>query len=112
MAAWDNKHAEIDRNLSEIINLNDWVSVINDVQISLPEHSLQSGKTLRVHLGKGGDNDTNLFLDHAAPLDNTTGETILKNDTGVTSASLRYENRVHGSPPCDITGIRTTELLK
>jgi hypothetical protein len=112
MAAWDNKHVEIGRNLSEIINLNDWGSVINNVQISLPEHSLQSGKTLRVHLGKGGDNDTNLFLDHAAPLDNTTGETTLKNDTGVTSASLRHENRVNGSPPCGITGIRTAELLK
>jgi hypothetical protein len=99
MAAWDDKHVDIDRNLSEIINLNDWVSVINDVQISLPEHSLQSGKTLRVHLGKGGDNDTNLSLDHAAPLDNTTGETILKNDTGVTSESLRYENRANGSVP-------------
>jgi hypothetical protein len=82
MAAWDDKHVEIGRNLSEIINLNEWVSVINDVQISLPEHSLQSGKTLRVHLGKGGDNETNLSLDHAAPLDNITGETILKTIRG------------------------------
>lgn len=93
-----------------MINLKDWVLAINDVQIPLPEHSLQPGKTLRIHLDKGDDNDTNLFLDHAAPLNNTTGELILKNDAREIFASYRYENHVNGAPSCNVTGIRACEF--
>jgi hypothetical protein len=51
-AAGDNGYVEMSNNLSEIVNLKYWVLVINEVQIPLPEHSLQSGQILRVHLGK------------------------------------------------------------
>lgn len=89
--AENDKYVEIANNLSNIINLKGWTLVVNGVQMPLPEHSLQSGQTLRIHLGKGKDNDANLFLDHAAPLNNTTGELVLKNDTGVIVASDIYK---------------------
>gem|GEM_PF-5955514 len=72
---------------------------------------LQSGQRLRVHLGKGGDNDTNRFLDRTATLNNTTGEIILKNETGETFAAYRYgtHNINESYSTCNVTILRTYE---
>jgi hypothetical protein len=106
VASGDNKYVEISNNLSEMYSLKNWALVINGVQIHLPEHSLQSGQKIRIHLGKGEGNDTDLFLDSAAQLNDITDEVILKNDTGKTIASLRYEKPANGSRYCNVTGSR------
>jgi hypothetical protein len=111
MAAEDDKYVEIGSNLSEIINLKVWILVVDDVQIPLPEHSLRSGQKLKIHLGKGKDNDTNLFLDHVAPLNNITGELILKNGTGAILTSYSYETHINGSPYYAARGIITTGVF-
>ncbi len=105
VASGDNKYVEISNNLSEMYSLKNWDLVINGVQIPLPEHSLQSGQKLRFHLGKGEGNDTDMFLDSAAQLNGITDDIILKNDTGKTIASLRYEKPAKRSRYYNATGV-------
>ena len=109
MASGDDKFVEIANDLNETKSLRNWSLVIDGFQIALPEHSLTCGQRVRVHLGKGEGNDTDLFLDSATTLNDTAGNVTLKDDTGKNVASLGYEAQPNGSTIYTMTAEGTFE---
>ncbi len=89
---------EIANGLNESKSLKDWSLLIDDSQaLPLPDFLLESGQTVKIHLGKGNNNKTDLFLNSAVKLSDTAGSVTLKDDIGENVASLKYEVQPDGS---------------
>ena len=93
----------ITNGLNETISLQNWSFEIQGSRVTLPGYSLQSGKSVRIHLGSGQGNETDLFLDSDLELNDMTGSVSLKDDSGEDVASLDYRTKLDGSIACSVT---------
>ncbi len=89
---------EIANGLDESKSLKGWSLLVDDSQVlPLPDFLLEPGQTVKIHLGEGNNNETDLFLNSAVKLSDTAGNVTLKDDVGETVASLEYEVQPDGS---------------
>lgn len=94
---------EIANNLKEAVSLQNWSLDIQGSKVPLPEYSLLPGKAVRVHLGSGQENETDLFLDSNLELNDTTGSVSLRDGSGAKVASLDYWTKLDGSIAHQVT---------
>lgn len=94
---------EVTNGLKEAIGLHNWSFEIQGSKVSLPEHSLLSGNAVRIHLGAGQENETDLFLDSDLELNDTTGSISLRDGSGEEVLSLDYWTKLNGSIGYSIT---------
>lgn len=88
---------EVTNGLKEAISLQNWSLETEDSKVILPGYSLQSGKTIRIHLGSGQWNETDIFLNSDLKLNDTVGNVSLKDSSGAEVASLDYWTKLDGS---------------
>lgn len=92
------EYVEIANGLNESKSLKDWSLLIDNSQaLPLPDFLLEPGQTVKIHLGEGNNNETDLFLNSAVKLSDTAGSVTLKDDVGENVASLEYEVQPDGS---------------
>ncbi len=88
----DDEYVEIANGLNESQSLKDWSLLIDGSEdLTLPDFLLESGQTVKIHLGEGINNETDLFLNSAVKLSDTAGNVTLKDEVGESVASLEYE---------------------
>ncbi len=98
MASEDDEFVEISNGLNESKSLMDWSLVIDDSEaLTLPDFLLESGQTVKIHLGEGNNNETDLFLNSAVKLSDTVGSVTLKDEVGDSVSSVEYEVQPDGS---------------
>jgi hypothetical protein len=79
MASEDDEFVEISNGLNESKSLMDWSLVIDGSEaLTLPDFLLESGQTVKIHLGEGNNNETDLFLNSAVKLSDTVGSVTLR----------------------------------
>lgn len=88
---------EISNDLKETTNLQNWSLKVESSNITLPEHSLLPGKAVRIHLGSGQKNETDLFLNSNLELNDTVGNVSLRDGSGEDVALLNYWTKLDGS---------------
>jgi tetratricopeptide (TPR) repeat protein len=88
---------EVINGLKETVSFRNWSLEIQGSRISLPEHSLLPGKAVRIHLGSGQENETDLFLSSDVKLNDTAGNLSLRDGTGAKIVTLDYWTRLDGS---------------
>ncbi len=88
---------EVTNGLKEAISLQNWSFEIQGLEVILPRYSLLSGKAVRIHLGSGLGNETDLFLDSNLELNDITGSVSMRDDSGEDVASLDYRTKLNGS---------------
>lgn len=88
---------KISNDMRETTNLHNWRLEISGSNASLPECQLMPGKAVRIHLGRGQENETDLFLNSNLDLNDSAGSVTLIDDRGVEAASLDYWTRLDGS---------------
>jgi len=90
---------EVANGLKEAVSLQNWSLEIqgSGVSLSLPEHFLLPGKTARIHLGSGRENETDLFLDSGLELNDTAGRVSVIDGSGAKVALVTYTTRLDGS---------------
>lgn len=97
-ASDEDEFVEIANGLNEGKSLKDWSLVIDGSEdLALPDFLLEPGQTVKIHLGEGNNNETDLFLNSAVKLSDTAGNVTLKDDVGENVASLEYEVQPDGS---------------
>ena len=94
---------EIANNLKEAVSLHNWSLEIQGSKVSLPEYSLLPGKAVKVHLGSGQENETDLFLESNLELNDTAGSVSLRDGSGAKVASLDYWTKLDGSIAHQVT---------
>ncbi|MGB5100303.1 MAG: tetratricopeptide repeat protein [Methanothrix sp.] len=94
---------EVPNDLREVISLRNWSLKVEGSNIMLPEHSLLPGKAVRIHLGSGKGNETDLFLNSTLELNDTAGSISLINSSGEEVLSLDYWTKLDGSIGSSIT---------
>jgi len=94
---------EVKNGLHEGIDLHNWRFEIEGSNVSLPEHSLPPGKAVRIHLGEGVENETDIFLDSDLELNDTAGSISLIDGSGERVASLDYRTKLDGSTAYQVT---------
>lgn len=94
---------KVANGLNEALSLQNWSLEIHGSIVSLPDYSLLPGKTVRVHLGSGRENETDLFLDSNLELNDTAGSISLRDDSGAKVASLTYRTKLDGSIAHQVT---------
>ncbi|MFZ3147660.1 MAG: tetratricopeptide repeat protein [Methanothrix sp.] len=94
---------EVPNDLREVISLRNWSLKVEGSNIMLPEHSLLPGKAVRIHLGSGKGNETDLFLNSTLELNDTAGSISLINSSGEEALSLDYWTKLDGSIGSSIT---------
>lgn len=93
----EDEFIEVTNGLKEAVSLQNWSLEIQGSRVSLPERSLLPGKAVRIHLGSGQGNETDLFLDSNQELNDTAGRVSLKDGSGAKVASLDYRTKLDGS---------------
>ncbi len=88
---------EVTNGLKGAVSLQNWSLEIQGSGVSLPERSLSPGKTVRIHLGSGQENETDLFLDSNLELNDTAGIVSVRDGSGAKVASLDYRTKLDGS---------------
>jgi len=88
---------EVTNGMKETVSLQNWSFEIQGSVVMLPQHYLLSGKAVRIHLGSGQENGTDLFLDCDLELDDTAGSVSLRDDSGAKVALLTYWTKLDGS---------------
>jgi tetratricopeptide (TPR) repeat protein len=99
----ENDFIEIANNLKEAVSLHNWSLEIQGSKVSLPEYSLLPGKAVKVHLGSGQENETDLFLESNLELNDTAGSISLRDGSGAKVASLDYWTKLDGSIAHQVT---------
>jgi tetratricopeptide (TPR) repeat protein len=92
-----NEFIEISNDLKETTNLQNWSLKVESSNITLPEHFLLPGKAVRIHLGSGQENETDLFLNSNLELNDTVGNVSLRDGSGEDVALLNYWTKLDGS---------------
>ncbi len=88
---------EVTNGMKETVSLQNWSFEIQGSTVMLPQHYLLSGKAVRIHLGSGQENETDLFLDCDLELDDTAGSVSQRDDAGAKVALLTYWTKLDGS---------------
>lgn len=97
-ASENDEFVEIANVMDESKSLKDWSLLIDGSEdLTLPDFLLESGQTVKIHLGKGENNETDLFLNSAAKLSDTMGNVTLMDEAGESVSSLEYEVQPDGS---------------
>jgi len=94
---------EVFNGLEETCNLQNWSLEWEGSIAPLPEHHLLPGETVRIHLGRGNGNETDIFLGGSLELNDTAGSVSLIDDSGEDVATLDYRTELDGSLAYTIT---------
>jgi len=95
---------EIANGLNESKSLMGWSLLIDGSKdVNLPDFLLEPGQTVKIHLGEGNNNETDLFLNSAVKLSDTAGDVTLKDEAGESVSSLEYEVQPDGSITYNMT---------
>ena len=100
IATGKDEFVEITNNRTEAQSFKGWTLSINDgmnQSSSLPDFSLEPDKRINIHFGKGKSNGTDIFLNSAVTLNDTSGNVTLKDEIGKDVASLGYRVEPDGS---------------
>jgi len=100
---------EVTNGMKETVSLQNWSFEIQGSIVMLPQHYLLSGKAVRIHLGSGQENGTDLFLDCDLELDDTAGSVSLRDDSGAKVALLTYWTKLDGSIAHSVAHFVTTK---
>lgn len=97
-ASENDEFVEITNGMDESKSLMGWSLLIDgSEELILPDFLLESGQTVKIHLGEGENNETDLFLNSAVELSDTMGNITLMDDAGESVSSLEYEVQPDGS---------------
>ncbi len=88
---------EVTNGPKEVVSLQNWSLEIQGSRVSLPEYSLLPGKVVRVHLGSGQKNETDLFLNSDVVLNDTVGNVSVRDGSGAKVALVTYRTKLDGS---------------
>jgi hypothetical protein len=103
-ASEGDEFVEIANGLNESKSLMDWSLVIDGSEaLPLPDFLLEPGQAVKIHLGEGNNNETDLFLNSAVKLSDTVGNVTLKDEAGESVSSLEYEVQPDGSITYNMT---------
>jgi hypothetical protein len=98
---------EVTNGPKEVVSLLNWSLEIEGSRVSLPENSLLPGKAVRIHLGSGQENQTDLFLDSSLELNDTAGSVSVRDGSGAKVALVTYRTKLDGSIAPSITHFGT-----
>jgi tetratricopeptide (TPR) repeat protein len=99
----EDEFIEIYNGLNETVNFLNWGLETDKSKALLPGHSVLPEEVVRVHLGGGQENETDLFLNSGLELNDSAGSVSLIDGSGVDVASLDYWTRLDGSIASSIT---------
>jgi hypothetical protein len=112
MATGEDEFVVVANSRAAAQSLNGWTLDVSDGRngssnqsVTLPDLTLGPNERINIHLGRGESNETDVFLNSAITLNDTAGNIILKDETGMIVASFGYRVESDGS----ITGIMTAE---
>ena len=96
-ATGEDEFVEISNNLEDANNLGGWTLVIDESEtLRLSDFTLEPGKSVQIHLGKGNDTETDLFMKSEISLNDTAPNASLRDESGNEICSLGFEEKTDG----------------